>query len=281
MLTKRVILAVVGVTVGSAFGNDDPAYRSPPIAKDGGVAVVALEETRSRLADAVKEAEHTSQLTVDLKALIAPTDNNSKGVLLYRFLEFEPVRDDVGEQLSGDAYFRTYDFQRGRCARPIMDEVASTTLLAKDAIIPDFEIRLGGPSRKARAIRLKGRLEVTETKIKILTIHNLPKAPKNKVSDAELVDVAIEYELNNHKDSCEITLTSSGRSDRFLNWDLARNGQEWAPQKGSQGGFGMHPESFKQEYLEHMPDDVDLELTIAVPLHRHVLPFDLKEIELP
>lgn len=79
-------------------------------------------------------------------------------------------------------------------------------------------------------------------------------------------------------------MTSTGRIDRVLNWHLMRNDREWCPQKGSSGGGGNYPvggEQLEQEYLEHMPDDVDLELDIAVPVKRHVLPFDLKEIELP
>lgn len=283
MVTKRVVAAIFGVLVCSASGDDDPMYRSPPIAKDGGVAVIAVDEIRDRLAYAVKGAEHSARLTVDIEASVTPMDKNGNGVLLYRFLDFDPVWDDVGEQLSGDAHFKTYCFQGGWNNRPIMAEVASAEVFQKDAIKPHFEIKLDGPSRKARAIRLKGRLEVTETKTKILTIHNFAKTPKNKVSDADLVDIAIEYELENGKDSCEMTMASSGRTDRFLHWCLIRNGEEWRPQKGSEG-VGKYPdpwESYEQQYLEHMPADVDLELTIAVPVDRHVLPVDLKEIELP
>ncbi len=58
--------------------------------------------------------------------------------------------------------------------------------------------------------------------------------------------------------------------------------EEWCPTESSLG-ISSHRGviSLERGLAEPVPEGVDLELEVVVPLHRHVLPVHLRDIELP
>jgi hypothetical protein len=258
---------------------------SGPIAKDGDVELVRIEEERARRADAVKKVAWETKLKVAIRVFGLSKRSSDTAVILFRFLTLDPVRDNRGKLLSKKATIIGDTEIQGlgdKVYSDITEEIARTGILEmKGRRGTEVELLFGGPKRKATRIkRLRGKLEIMDVEPKKIVVRRIV-TKTGTVTNAALKDIKIKTSYQAARKDFKIEI--EGKVDRLWSWQLTRNGAEWGAKLASSESVGKTNGGieFTRGFERDIPKDVDLVLEVLVPVQRRVVSFDLKDIKLP
>ena len=272
MMRQMLLMGVAAALVlWQGLGHTAEPEDTGPIAVSGDAEIDGIDIARRKAAYAARGADLTT-MTV---GLWFPADwKGEADAYLVKLTSLDPVVDDTGKVLSTHGRLADIRALRGEVQADCTPTIGGRTG-------PVLQMVLEVPARRATAIRITGKAEVSRARYQTVRFdlatslgksldHPLLRRRGFKVRP--LVQVKGGDTL--------VTLQVPAMHDYLVEWDVEAGGQPlgWNIQGVEPGAGGVQLE---QWYAGPLPKGCPLALQLAVPVETRTFAFDFRNVELP